>query len=63
MYKIGLSMLESTPKSQFAPKSPKGDFLKLLIFSLFTSNPNGGKLEISSFLTFRSGLKLYAYRT
>jgi hypothetical protein len=56
-------MLESTPKSQFAPKSPKGDFLKLLIFSLFTSNPNGGKLEISSFLTFRSGLKLYAYRT
>ena len=51
-------MIESIPKSQFAPKSPKGDFLKLLIYSLPSLGAGIKKLKISSFLTFRSGLMI-----
>jgi hypothetical protein len=32
-FRSGLN-LESTPKSKSAPKSPKGDFHKVLIFSV-----------------------------
>ena len=31
-------MFESTPKSHFTPKSPKGDFGKMLIFN---TSPSG----------------------
>ena len=41
-------MLESTPKSQFAPKSFKGDFLKLLIFSFLESTHS---LQFLTYLT------------
>jgi len=50
--------IESTPKSQIAPKSPKGDFLKLLIFSFPTLRIGVKKIKISSVLTFWSGLKI-----
>lgn len=43
-----LAFFESTPKSQFAPKSFKGDFLKLLIFSFSESTHS---LQFLTYLT------------
>jgi hypothetical protein len=45
-------LFESIPKSQFAPKAPKGDFLKLLILSLTPLGLWVKKLKISSFFDF-----------
>lgn len=48
---------ETTPKSHFTPKSPKGDFCKMLIFSSPTLGAGGKKDKNQHFMTSQSGLK------
>ena len=50
--------IESTLKSQITPKSPKGDFRKILILSFFPLGAGEEKSLKSEFLTFRSELKI-----
>jgi PAS domain S-box-containing protein len=52
---------EPTPKSQLAPKSPKGDFNELFVYSDSPVGARIKKIKISSFLTFRSGLNFAVF--
>jgi hypothetical protein len=52
--------VEFSPKGQLAPKSPKGDFHKLLNFYRFPAAADQGAKNNKNqhFVAFRSGLKL-----